>query len=130
MTRAYQAPYRAKETGHDHWKWANVGQLSTSSDPREVVREYLAHPVMGDWIGGVALRLGLLDQHVPHEQIVVDLLGAVQREVGERWHRNELRFVHEHLANGVATAALDALAGETSHVDVTGPTVVTCAEGD
>lgn len=130
MARADEALYQAKEAGRDRWIWAQAGTRSTTSTPAEFVDPYLGDALNGDRTGGVRLTLDLLDHHVPYEQIVVDLLAAAQREVGERWQRNELTPVDEHLASGVAAAALDALAGETSDVDVSGLTVVTCAEGD
>lgn len=34
------------------------------------------------------------------EQIVVDLLAAAQRDVGERWYRNEITPADEHVASG------------------------------
>jgi len=130
MTRADKALYQAKESGRDRWIWAQAGVPATPSLPGDFVDPYLGDALTGDRTGGVQRTLDLLDHHVPHEQIVVDLLAAAQREVGERWQRNELTPVHEHLASGVAAAALDALAGETSRVDVRGLTVVSCAEGD
>jgi len=130
MMRADEALYQAKESGRDRWIWAQSGVPTTPSLPGDFVEPYLDDALTGDRNGGVRLTLDLLDHHVPHEQIVVDLLAAAQREVGDRWQRNELTPVDEHLASGVAAAALDALAGETSRVDVSGLTVVTCAEGD
>lgn len=130
MTHADEALYRAKAAGRDRWEWADAVDPSKPSDPKLFVDPYLVKAVAGDRSGGVRLTLGLLDHHVPHERIVVDLLGAAQRTVGARWQRNELTPADEHLASGVTAAALDALAGETSDVPVTGLTVVTCAEGD
>jgi diguanylate cyclase (GGDEF)-like protein len=130
MTRADEALYQAKESGRDRWIWAQTGVPTKPCLPCDFVQPYLDDALTGDRTGGARLTLDLLDHHVPHEQIVVDLLAAAQREVGERWQRNELTPVDEHLASGVAAAALDALAGETSHVDVSGLTVVSCPEGD
>ncbi|MDP1876314.1 MAG: diguanylate cyclase [Actinomycetota bacterium] len=130
MARADAALYEAKEAGRDRWVWARAGTHTTTSTPGDFVESYLGDALSGDRTGGVRQTLDLLDNHVPYEQIVVDLLAAAQCEVGERWQRNELTPVDEHLASGVAAAALDALAAETSHVDVSGLTVVTCSEGD
>jgi len=130
MRRADEALYQAKESGRDRWIWAKVGVPTTPYRPVDYVEPYLDDALTGNRTGGVRLTLDLLDHHVPHEQIVVGLLAAAQREVGERWQRNELTPVHEHLASGVTAAALDALAGETSRVDVSGLTVVSCSEGD
>jgi len=50
--------------------------------------------------GAVRLTLDLLDRRVSRERIVVDLLAAAQREVGQRWYCNELTPADEHLATG------------------------------
>ena len=60
----------------------------------------------------------------------MDLLAAAQRDVGERWYRNEITPADEHLASGVTAAALDTLMGETSQSARDTHSVVTCAEGD
>ena len=130
VSLADQALYQAKEAGRDQWIWA-TGRRPTSYQPlREYVQSYLGDAVVGDRRAAVRLTLDLLDQRVSREQIVVDLLAAAQREVGERWYCNELTAANEHLASGVTAAALDTLMGETSQPPGGSLTVVTCAEGD
>jgi methanogenic corrinoid protein MtbC1 len=87
-------------------------------------------PFVGNRGAAVRLTLDLLDRRVSRERIVVDLLAAAQREVGQRWYCNELTPADEHLASGVTAAALDMLMGETSQPAYGSLTVVTCAEGD
>jgi methanogenic corrinoid protein MtbC1 len=86
--------------------------------------------VAGNRAAAVRLTLDLLDRRVSRERIVVDLLAAAQREVGQRWYRNELTPADEHVVSGVTAAALDMLMGETSLLADGRVTVVTCAEGD
>jgi diguanylate cyclase (GGDEF)-like protein len=130
MSLADEALYRAKAAGRDQWAWARGRLPASEREPHEFVVPYLDDAVRGRRRPAIRIALDLLDNRVPREQIVVDLLGVAQREVGRRWHRNELTAADEHLATGVAAAALDALASETRPTERGGLTVVTCAEGD
>jgi methanogenic corrinoid protein MtbC1 len=129
MRRADEALYRAKGAGRNQWMWATEGP-SSRRQPGEYVQPYLDDAVQGRRNPAIRYALNLLDNRVPREHIIVGLLATAQREVGERWQRNELTAADEHLATGVASAALDALAGETNPRPRHGLTVVACAEGD
>ncbi|MGD9703372.1 MAG: cobalamin-dependent protein [Acidimicrobiia bacterium] len=98
--------------------------------PSDVVDLYLESALRGERRQAIRVALDLFEHGVSAEQIVVGLLAAAQREVGERWHRNELTIADEHIATGVAAAALDALANEANPSSLEGHTVVACAEGD
>ncbi len=98
--------------------------------PGDLVESYLENAVKGERRPAIRCALDLFDSGVPEEQVVVGLLAAAQREVGERWHRNELTVADEHIATGVAAAALDALVNESDPSGREGHTVVACAEGD
>ncbi|MDF2967154.1 MAG: hypothetical protein K0Q93_932 [Nocardioidaceae bacterium] len=125
------ALYQAKDAGRDQWVWASAQHPLAGEAPLDCVEPYLSDAVLGRRKPAVRLTLDLLDNRVPRERIVVDLLAAAQRQVGDRWHVNELTAADEHLASGVAAAALDALTGESSSpAGDGGVTVVTCAEGD
>ncbi len=127
---ADQALYEAKETGRDRWIWATASGLDLHPHPRDNVQAYLDDAVAGNRRAAVRLTLDLLDQRVPREQIVADLLAPAQRDVGERWYRGEITPADEHLASGVTAAALDTLMAETSPSVHATNTVITCAEGD
>lgn len=130
MSMADEALYRAKAAGRDQWLWATPRPPSEHQRPFDSVNGYLDAAIGGRRQLAVRLTLDLLDNGVPSAAIVEDLLGAAQQEVGERWYRNELTAADEHIATGAATAALDALAGETKRPSNSGLTVVACAEGD
>jgi methanogenic corrinoid protein MtbC1 len=130
MRLADEALYRAKDAGRDQWAWATVRMAPSEHQPSDQVQSYLDDAVLGKRRQAVRIALDLLDNRVTREQIVVDLLAVAQREVGERWYRNELTAADEHLATGVAAAALDALTSETGPLAREGLTVITCAEGD
>jgi diguanylate cyclase (GGDEF)-like protein len=127
---ADEALYQAKEAGRDQWIWALARRPARNLPPPDYVPAYLRHAVLGHREPAVQLTLDLLDRRVSRERIVVDLLAAAQREVGHRWHYNELTPADEHLASGVTVAALDTLMDETKPPADGSLTVVTCAEGD
>jgi diguanylate cyclase (GGDEF)-like protein len=127
---ADQALYQAKEAGRDRWIWSTGRRPASYRPPGDYLQTYLRDAVLGNRRAAVRLTLDLLDRRVSREQIVVDLLAAAQREVGQRWYCNELTPADEHLASGVTAAALDTLMGETSQSPDGSLTVVTCAEGD
>ena len=130
MSMADDALYRAKAAGRDQWLWAAPQPANEPQQPHDYVDEYLDDAIVGRRQPAIALTLDLLDHRVPRAAIVEDLLGAAQKEVGERWYRNELTAADEHIATGVATAALDALSSETATSSSGDLTVVACAEGD
>jgi diguanylate cyclase (GGDEF)-like protein len=127
---ADQALYAAKDGGRDQWCTATDLESSAKAEPRDSLQPYLADAVLGRRQPAIRLAIDLLDNRVRSDTIVEKLLAAAQREVGDRWQRNELTAADEHLATGVAAAALDALSGEAALPSARGLTVVTCAEGD
>jgi diguanylate cyclase (GGDEF)-like protein len=130
ISLADQALYAAKDRGRDQWCMATEVESTVKVQARDFVQPYLADAVLGRRQPAIQLAIGLLDNRVPSDAIVENLLAAAQREVGDRWQRNELTAADEHLASGVAAAALDALSGEAVPASARGLTVVTCAEGD
>jgi diguanylate cyclase (GGDEF)-like protein len=130
VSLADRALYQAKEAGRDQWVWAAASRPVRYQPPRDYVQTYLGDALGGNRRAAVRLTLDLLDRRVPREQIVVDLLAAAQREVGERWYRNEITPADEHLASGVTAAVLDMLMGERIQSAHDIHTVITCAEGD
>jgi len=97
---------------------------------RETVEAYLRQAIGGDGRAGVRLALDLIDNGVPSSDVIVNLLAAAQREVGERWLANQWTVAEEHLASGVSQKALDAVAHTIEPPAATGFIVVACAEGD
>jgi diguanylate cyclase (GGDEF)-like protein len=130
IARADLALYAAKDAGRDRWCSAADPESSKKVEPGDFLQPYLADAVLGERQSAIRLAFELLDKRVHSDAIVEDLLAAGQREVGDRWQRNELTAADEHLATGVAAAALDALSGEVGVGSERGLTVVTCAEGD
>lgn len=126
---ADEALYRAEDAGRDRWLWAE-GPPPDIKRAADYVEPYLGDAIVGNRRAAVGLALDLLDHRVPADTIIDDVLAAAQRTVGERWYRGELSPADEHLASGVTSAALDALAAETPLPAREGLVVVACAEGD
>lgn len=127
------ALYEAKEAGRDRWVWSQIEELPSAvngTQPRASVDGYVTDAVNGERRSAVRTTLDMFDSGVPHNRVIVELLAAGQREVGERWHRNQLTVADEHVATGVSAAALDALVSEVDEPAGNGHTVVVCAEGD
>jgi diguanylate cyclase (GGDEF)-like protein len=127
------ALYRAKEGGRDQWEWAQPDDLPSESidrPPSQFVDRYVADAVSGERRAAIRSTLDMFDRGVTQDRVIVELLAAAQREVGERWHRNQLTVADEHIATGVSAAALDALVSEVRPLAGEGHTVVVCAEGD
>ncbi len=91
---------------------------------------YLQLAVDGDARAGIRLAVGMLDQGVPGDDVIVKLLAAGQREVGERWLRNEWNVADEHLVSGSTQRALDAVANSLELPTPNGLIIVACAHGD
>jgi methanogenic corrinoid protein MtbC1 len=94
------------------------------------VEAYLQQAVLGDGRAGVRIALDLIDHGVPSHDVIVNLLGQAQRQVGERWLANEWTVADEHLVSGVSQKALDAVANTIEPPATSGFVVVACAEGD
>lgn len=100
------------------------------SAPGEAVNAYLDLAIGHEPRAGVRLALDLLDQGAHSDAIIVDLLGAAQREVGERWLSDQWSVADEHLVSGVTQKALDAVSNAVEPPTPHGFVIVACAEGD
>jgi methanogenic corrinoid protein MtbC1 len=96
----------------------------------EAVERYLRYALAGEARTCVRLALDLLDRGAPFDEVIVGLLGAAQREVGERWLRNEWTAADEHLVSGITQKTLDAIANSVEPPVPEGLVVIACAEGE
>ncbi|HEX6344272.1 cobalamin B12-binding domain-containing protein [Umezawaea sp.] len=72
---------------------------------------------------------GLLDDGEDPLAVLVDVIAAGQRTVGERWQRGEWSIAKEHAATAVAVSATEVVARFAERVPITrGRVVVACAE--
>jgi methanogenic corrinoid protein MtbC1 len=74
--------------------------------------------------------LGLLEAGVAAQDLVQDLLGPAQVEVGRRWEANQWSVADEHAATAITDAVLGALEWRIEVAEDQGHVVVTCAEGE
>ncbi|WNV87281.1 cobalamin-dependent protein [Umezawaea sp. Da 62-37] len=82
-----------------------------------------------DGEAAVAVVLGLIADGADPLAVLVDVVAAGQRRVGERWQRGEWSVAREHAATGVSVLATEAIARHAERVPVTrGRVLVACAE--
>jgi methanogenic corrinoid protein MtbC1 len=82
-----------------------------------------------DGRAAMSLVRRLLDDGVDPLVVLVDVIAAGQRKVGERWQRGEWSIAKEHAATAVAVAATEVVARFAERTPVTrGKVVVACAE--
>ena len=104
--------------------------MTARAVPQASVETFLEQAMHNEGASAVRLALDLLEQGASTEDVIVDLLGAAQRESGERWLRNEWTVADEHAVSGIAQRSLDAVANSARPTFKAGSLVVACAEGD
>ena len=101
-----------------------VGVLSGPIDPEPMRRAVVRH----DAAEAVRIVEHLLDGGRTTLD-VLEMIAALQREVGARWERGEWTVTQEHRATGIAALAVEAVAAHVRSAPVTrGRVVVACAE--
>lgn len=85
----------------------------------------------GEVTSAIALLGGLLDEGMAMHTIINDVVAPAQREVGERWARNEWTVADEHRATTASEAALLAVLPKAFFPDPTlGRVLAVCGEED
>ena len=84
----------------------------------------------GDEYGAVEAVTDLLDDRVPPQRIMIDLIGRTQGVVGELWADNEWSIAREHAATAISERALAAVAARTSVRPTRGRITVACVDGE
>ncbi|MEU8651596.1 cobalamin B12-binding domain-containing protein [Streptomyces sp. NPDC048737] len=101
---------------------------------REVapLRERLwAAAVDADEAGAVAVLRGAAQDGRPEEALLLDVVAAVQRRVGEEWTANRITVAAEHAATAVTDGAVAALAHDLPRPTGHRPRVtVACVDGE
>lgn len=75
---------------------ADQGLLS-----EEIYRRYLSSLLAGDRLACRSIALSLLDQNIPLLTLYTDLFQRSMYEVGDRWERNLISVVTEHIATSI-----------------------------
>lgn len=91
---------------------------------------YLDAARAGDHRSATGLVLELLQDGVPADVIVEEVLVTAQEQTGQRWWRNEWTVADEHLVTSTTAAVVEALSWASDTPSGSGHLVVVCAEGD
>jgi methanogenic corrinoid protein MtbC1 len=101
----------------------------TTTVDAEVVNRFDRAVADGDRDQALTVVEDLVGAGVDPVSIMVDLVAAVQRRVGQRWADGSWSVAQEHAATGIATSALEAVSRLTrGTVPERGRAVVACAE--
>ncbi|MFF3611964.1 B12-binding domain-containing protein [Streptomyces sp. NPDC002580] len=86
----------------------------------------------GDEEAATRTVFGALEDGVPPETVLLDLVGAVQRRVGEEWAANRITVAQEHAATAINERAIAALSHRCApHAAAfRGRATVTCVDGE
>jgi methanogenic corrinoid protein MtbC1 len=96
----------------------------------EVQLAIAASALAGDSGSLYRLAAGLLDQGVPFESVLFDVLLQSQRDVGERWQIGDYLVAEEHAATASLETVISLLAGSFEQPQDGVPVVVATAQGD
>ncbi|MEU4409023.1 cobalamin-dependent protein [Streptosporangium sp. NPDC023963] len=97
---------------------------------REAVERYLEHIGRADEFAAIDLVLGLLEEGVDAERLLLELIAPAQRRVGELWAANEWSIAREHGATAVSERAVAAIAARVRPEPTRGRLTVACADGE
>lgn len=106
-----------------------MGYSLRPADASSVRTMLLAALIDGDLGTAYDITTGLLEEGVPFEVLVTDVIGPVQTEIGRRWADGDLTIADEHASTAATESLVTLLAGTLAPAD--GPTVViACPEND
>lgn len=85
-----------------------------------------------DEYAAAATVFAALDDGVPPETVLLDVVGVTQRRVGLEWAANHLTVAQEHAATAINDRVIAAVAHHpASRIEATGPRiVVACVDGE
>ncbi|GLY00076.1 cobalamin-dependent protein [Actinoplanes sp. NBRC 101535] len=99
--------------------------------PDPVLTDRYLHVVGdGDEAAAIALVTGLLADGVPPARVIVDLIGAAQRRVGELWAANDWSIAREHAATAVSERALATVGALSPAQAYRGRITLACVDGE
>jgi methanogenic corrinoid protein MtbC1 len=101
-----------------------------SLDDPEFGEHFLRLVGDGDEYGAVDAVLGLLDDGVPPQRIMIDLIARTQRRVGELWAANEWSIAREHSATAISERALAAVSARSNVRPDRGRITIACVDGE
>jgi methanogenic corrinoid protein MtbC1 len=84
----------------------------------------------GDEYAAIEMVLGLLDDGLPPQRLLVDLIGGAQAQVGALWAAGEWSIAREHAATAVSERAVSAIAARTTARPTRGRVTIACVDGE
>jgi methanogenic corrinoid protein MtbC1 len=102
----------------------------TSAIGGAIAEDYLGLVADGDEQGATGLVGELIDDGVPAQRIIVDLIGVTQSRVGDLWAANQWSVAREHAATAVNERALAVVAARTTTRADRGRIVLACVDGE
>jgi methanogenic corrinoid protein MtbC1 len=104
--------------------------MTVFTAPATLGEDYLRLVGDGDEYGAIEVVTGLLDDGTPPQRVILDLIAATQRRVGELWAANEWSIAREHAATAVGERVLAAVAARTNVRPTRGRITVACVDGE
>ncbi|MER7123329.1 B12-binding domain-containing protein [Streptomyces goshikiensis] len=104
-----------------------------STVPREHRIDLLWQAVCrGDEQAAVDATFGALEDGIPAERVLLDLIAPVQRRVGEEWAANRITVAQEHAASAINDRVIAALSRRCAAPVAAGrgTVVVACVDGE
>jgi methanogenic corrinoid protein MtbC1 len=101
-----------------------------SLDDPEFGEHFLRLVGDGDEYSAVEIVLDLLNDGVPPQRIMIDLISRTQARVGELWAANKWSIAREHAASAISERALAAVSAHTSARPERGRITVACVDGE
>lgn len=103
---------------------------TTEADPTRAYHEFLEALEEADEYAATDVAVRLLEDGVPAERVLLDLVAPAQSEVGERWARNEWSVAQEHAATHISERVVAAVAAHANPRPTRGRVVVACMDGE
>ncbi|WP_248962433.1 cobalamin B12-binding domain-containing protein [Sphaerisporangium perillae] len=104
--------------------------LGLAADLSATTERHLECIGQADEYGAIDLLLGLLDEGVPAERLLLEVVAPAQRRVGDLWAANEWSVAREHGATAVSERAVAAVAAKVRTSPKDGRVTVACSDGE
>jgi len=102
-----------------------------SDDPAAAYRLAILSAVLeGDSGTAFHLTRRLMDDGMTFDEVLFDVLGSVQAELGYRWMQGDYRIAEEHAATAAVETVVASLAGFFDLPEEGVPVTVACAQGE
>ncbi len=97
---------------------------------RPSVDDFLQLVGDGDEYGAVEVVNALLDDGVPAQRVMIDLIGGTQARIGELWAANQWSVAREHAATAISERAVATVAARTNVRPSRGRVTIACVDGE